>query len=122
MYDFFSDFFDGFDIIPSGTYVQKKKVVCPVCKHSFEDFQRTGKLGCGACYETFRAPLTSTLRQIHANAVHTGKVPSHCAEDLKKKRRYEALKNQLAQAVKNEDYEEAAKLHKEIKSMENEVK
>jgi len=122
MYDFFSDFFEGFDIVPAATYVQKKKVVCPVCKRSLEDFQRTGRLGCGACYEAFRTPLTATLRQIHANATHTGKVPSHCAEDLKKKRRYEMLKNQLAQAVKNEDYEEAAKLHKEIKVMENEVK
>ncbi len=122
MYDFFSDFFDNFDIVPTTAYVQKKKTVCPVCGHSFEDFRRSGKFGCGSCYSVFRAPVTDTLRQIHANTVHTGKIPSHCADGLKKKRRYESLKTQLAQAVKNENYEEAAKLHKEIKAMENEVK
>lgn len=122
MYDFFSDFFDNFDIIPTSTYVQKKKTVCPVCKHSFDDFRRTGKFGCGNCYDAFRASVGATLKQIHANTVHTGKIPSHCAENLKKKRRYESLKAQLSQAVKNENYEEAARLHKEIKAMENEVK
>ena len=127
MYDIFSnffdnsDFFDGFDILPVN-YTQPKKVVCPVCKHTFEDFQKTGKFGCGACYEAFRNPVTLTLKQIHANAKHTGKVPSHCADDLKKKRRYETLKAELSQAVKNEDYEKAAKLHKDLKQLENEVK
>lgn len=122
MYDIFSDFFDDFDIFPTTNYVQKKKTVCPVCKKSFEEFQQSGKIGCGKCYEVFRTPIKSTLRQIHANTTHTGKIPSHCAEELKKKRRYESLKQQLAQAVKNEDYEQAAKLHKEVKAMENEVK
>ena len=41
---------------------------------------------------------------------------------MKKKRRYETLKAELSQAVKNEDYEKAAKLHKELKQLENEVK
>lgn len=125
MYDFFSDFFDdlnGFDIIPTPEYIHRKPIVCPVCKRTYEDFRKTGKFGCGKCYETFRTPVESTLRQIHTTAKHSGKIPSHCSDTLKKKRRYEVLKAELAQAVKNEDYETAAKLHKELKQLENEVK
>ncbi|MCX7714912.1 MAG: UvrB/UvrC motif-containing protein [Clostridia bacterium] len=122
MYDFFSDFFNTFDLIPSTTYVKHDTAVCPVCKRTYEDFQKTGKLGCSKCYEAFRVPISSVLRQIHSNASHMGKIPSRCESSLKKKRMYENLKQQLAEAVKNENYEKAAQLHKQLRAMEDEVK
>ena len=62
------------------------------------------------------------MKQIHTNSSHTGKIPSKSGEKLKKKRVYEELKLNLQKAVANEDYETAAKLHKKIREMENEVK
>ncbi len=121
MYDLFSDFFDGFDIFMQPSPVKEEKK-CPVCGHTYSDFMRTGKIGCSECYKTFRSPIKQTLSRIHPNTVHTGKIPSKSGEELKLKRKYESLKTQLSAAVKNEDYETAAKLHKEIKAMENEVK
>ena len=44
------------------------------------------------------------------------------SQELKLKRKYETLKQELSAAVKNEDYETAAKLHKQIREIENEVK
>ena len=64
----------------------------------------------------------TTLRQIHPSTVHVGKIPSKSGEELKLKRKYETLKQELSAAVKNEDYETAAKLHKQIREIENEVK
>ena len=81
-----------------------------------------GKLGCSECYKVFRGPVTETLRQIHPSTVHVGKIPSKSGEELKLKRKYETLKQELSAAVKNEDYETAAKLHKQIREIENEVK
>lgn len=122
MYDFLSDFFNSFEeILPSSSMYHEEKT-CPVCHRTYRDFQKSGKLGCGACYEAFRIPITATLRQIHSNTVHTGKVPSRCSGELKRQRLYEALKKQLSDAVKNENYEEAARLHKEIRNMESEGK
>lgn len=118
MYDLFSefaDFFDNFDVIPS--YKEVKK--CPMCGQSYQDFQKTGKFGCARCYETFRQPVTVTLKQIHQNAKHTGKIPAGSAAELKKKKYYEDLKAELARAVKEENYEKAAKLHKELKTLGN---
>ncbi len=121
MYDLFSDFEDFFNSFDSFmqpvTYQKAQK--CPVCGHTWSDFQRTGRFGCGECYRTFRAPAEATLRQIHANAVHTGKIPSKSGEALRKQKRYDELKAQLQAAVKNEDYETAAKLHKQIRAIEN---
>ena len=116
MYDIFSefaDFFDNFDIFP--TY--RDKVSCPGCKRTFQDFKNKGRFGCPKCYETFRMPVTSTLKQIHQNVKHTGKIPAGSAAELKKKKRYEELKAELTRAVNEEDYEKAAKLHKELKSL-----
>ncbi len=119
MYDLFSDFFDAFDMFAQPvTYKEEKK--CPVCGRTYSQFARDGKFGCGECYKTFRAPVSEVLRQIHSTTRHTGKVPSKSGSAIKKQRRYEQLKAQLQEAVKSEDYEKAAKLHKEIRAMESE--
>ena len=121
MYDLFSDFFDGFDMFMQPVTVKEEKK-CPVCGHTYSDFRRTGKIGCSECYKVFRAPIAETLRQGQPSTVHTGKIPSKSGEELKLKRKYETLKQELSAAVKNEDYETAAKLHKQIREIENEVK
>ncbi len=122
MYDLFSDFFDNaFGIFNQPASVKEEKR-CPVCGRTYADFRRTGKLGCGECYKTFRPAVTKTLRQVHQTSAHTGKIPSKSGESIKRQRLYESLKKQLSDAVKNEDYETAAKLHKQVREMENEVK
>ena len=121
MYDLFSDFenfFNSFDTFMQPSVYQEAKK-CPVCGHTWSDFRRTGRFGCGECYKTFRSSTASAIRQIHATTEHKGKIPSKSGSEFRKKRQYETLKAQLQEAVKNEDYETAAKLHKQIRTMEN---
>lgn len=116
MYDFFSDFFDtfnNFDLFPAFGDVK----TCPKCGRSYQDFRKTGRLGCPECYEAFFSPISTTIKQIHGTTSHTGKIPSHCADELKRKKRYETLKKELSKAVAEEDYERAAKIHNELKSL-----
>ncbi len=120
MYENFFNIFDDFfntGTIQKNYYSNIKR--CPVCGKSYADFERSGKLGCGKCYDVFRPELNILLKQIHSNNIHSGKIPAESAGEIKKKRYYEDLKKQLAEAVRNEDYEKAAKLHKEIKLIEN---
>ena len=114
MYDLFSDFFDSFDVFP----VYREEVRCSNCGKTYSDFQKTGKFGCSECYKTFDAPITRTLRQIHSSSEHIGKIPSKSSEGLIKKRKLKELKDKLSKAVSEENYELAAKLHKEIKELE----
>ena len=58
------------------------------------------------------------LRQIHSSSNHTGKIPSKSGAKVKAKRRLEELRRKLKEAVASEDYETAAKLHSEIKQIE----
>lgn len=123
MMDLFSELFDMFDGF--GSYdmfnmpsVQKDNKVCPVCGHSWADFNKTGKFGCGECYKTFAPATERVLRQVHSSAEHAGKIPSKSSAGIKAKRRLEELRRKLKEAVAKEDYETAAKLHSEIKSIE----
>lgn len=115
----FSDFFDSMDAFVQPATPQNSKK-CPVCGQTWNDFRHFGRFGCGECYNTFRQAATSTIRQIHSTTTHNGKVPSKAGAGLKKKREYDNLKQQLQQAVKDEDYEKAAALHKQIRAMEKE--
>ena len=114
MYDLFSDFFDSFDVFP----VYREETRCPNCGRTYSDFQKTGKFGCSECYKAFEEPIARTLRQVQASSEHMGKIPSTASAGIQKKRKLKELKDKLANAVKEENYELAAKLHKEIKEME----
>lgn len=118
--------FDIFDIFNNSDFFQiptvyKEEIKCPVCGIGYSDFRRSGKLGCSECYEAFKLPLSQVLRQIHQNPVHTGKLPGNVSAGILKKRKLAELKEKLQSAVKEENYEEAAKLHKEILELEKGV-
>jgi protein arginine kinase activator len=119
--DLFSELFDMLDNINTvltTTGAVKDNRTCPVCGHSWEDFRRSSKFGCGQCYETFNSGAKQVLRQIHSTSQHVGKIPSKSGAEVKIKRQLEQLRYQLKQAVAKEDYETAAKLHSEIKTIE----
>ncbi len=113
MFDLFSEFFDAFDMYP----VYREEKSCPQCGMTYSTLQKTGKIGCEKCFETFKEPIEATVKQIHHKSEHTGKIPSRCKGELKLKKRYEELKRLIKNAVKDEDYETAARLHKELKDM-----
>ena len=115
--EIFGDIWNEFDMM-SHMQPTEKEQRCPLCSSSISDIRKSGKLGCAQCFDFFRPTMEMTLRQIHPNSVHTGKLPSKAGRELKAKRHLDTLKKQLQDAVKNEDYESAAKIHKEIKAIE----
>ena len=93
---------------------------CPQCGMSLRDFTSGGKLGCSACYETFRDSLNAPLKQIHGSVRHSGKIPSRIGGKLKTDRKIKDLEVKLSQAVLEQRFEEAAKLRDEIKALKTE--
>ncbi|MGD8319940.1 MAG: UvrB/UvrC motif-containing protein [Gemmatimonadota bacterium] len=92
---------------------------CSFCGLTFGDFRETGRLGCPHCYATFEAPLRGLLRRIHGGTQHMGKVylpPDPSATEMEK--RLEGLRRKLERAVDAEDFERAARIRDEIRSME----
>lgn len=90
---------------------------CGECGLSFQDFSRTGRLGCGHCYESFRTSMEELLRRIHGNTRHRGKRPDKAPKPrpTAETSTLRQLKADLDRAVAGEDFELAARLRDQIR-------
>ncbi len=96
---------------------------CPRCRWNLRQFQKTGKMGCPACYTTFETEAREILKKINGNTLHKGKKVLKI-HSIKTKPREPAadslpdLKSKLEKAVREERYEDAAGLRDRIKDAE----
>lgn len=49
--------------------------VCPGCGLGFEDFKRSGRLGCPQCYDSFADRLVPVILKYQGGLRHRGKTP-----------------------------------------------
>lgn len=94
---------------------------CPKCGMSFEELMEGGKLGCAACYQTFRTELLPSVQRIHGKSAHNGKVPKTAGRAVQRKRQLASLQQQLDQAISAEQFEHAAELRDQIKALQREA-
>ncbi|EYE88934.1 excinuclease Uvr [Fervidicella metallireducens AeB] len=119
----FQNILDGFVEMMGGfpqSIIGEK--TCPLCKMTFEDFRRNGRIGCDECYKTFKDEMIPLIRRIHGNIQHNGKLPRRTGGILKYKRDIDRLKDELKNAVSKEEFERAAKIRDEIKELEMKLK
>jgi protein arginine kinase activator len=92
---------------------------CGFCGLRVEEFKKAGRLGCPHCYVTFEPHLRGLLRRLHGGTQHVGKIylPPDPTES-ERKERLEGLKRRLDRAVGQEDFERAALLRDQIRSLE----
>ena len=97
---------------------QHEDITCNFCNTSFNEYKKTGKLGCGKCYSTFRKQLKPIIEGIYGYSEHIGKFPKNESKDTEIVRTVEQLKEKLNMAIQEEEYEQAAKLRDEILQLE----
>jgi len=98
----------------------EQKTSCPHCGFTLGQFRKEGVLGCPYDYELFEKSLLPLIERAHnGKTSHCGKVPSKTPQDMKKQIKHLNLRQQLDAAVRNEDYELAAKLRDKIKKYES---
>lgn len=130
---FLTDFFDDMNdvsIMPSLGGISKLQ--CKKCGLTWDDFLHTGKFGCSNCYDDFELKIDPILRSLQGATSHIGrlgevkegnevkqnlddKINSNENSNLSK---IEKLKQDLKQAIKEERYEDAAKIRDELKKEE----
>ncbi|MBT3193235.1 MAG: hypothetical protein HN341_11835 [Verrucomicrobia bacterium] len=88
---------------------------CPVCHMRGTDFQKSSRLGCERCYETFADELQPMIEDMHRSLKHAGKTPA------REQTRAEvvALEAQLRHAVDLQAFEEAARIRDQIRALES---
>jgi protein arginine kinase activator len=97
------------------------KVRCPSCGYDYSDFKKIGRLGCPECYDAFEAQLVQVLRHVHGSTQHAGKKSTQVGGRAVARERMTALREELAEAIRSEDYERAAGIRDEIRGIEAQV-
>ncbi len=95
---------------------------CSCCNSSFADIAKSGKVGCPKCYNEFINELLPYIKRIHGNVKHIGKIPNMLPLAVtNEKDKLSLLKDELSILVKNEEFEKAAKIRDQIRSIEDGV-
>ena len=130
--NFFGDFIEEFtkpEWMPLLSNV--KTLTCNNCGYTFDDIVNTGKLGCPNCYEVFESELDPIIKRIQGTNRHVGRIGKIIDNKIDKKygkgekeqdsnkkegkTKLEQLQEDLKTAIKEERYEDAAKIRDEIK-------
>ena len=111
---------DGMAGLPSASAAAATERKCPNCGMTESELRRTGRAGCPQCYNTFSDILTPYIRQVHGTDTHLGAKPK--TETQKEQDPVAEMKSKLEEAIKAENYEEAARLRDEIRRLEGEQK
>ena len=140
---FLGDFFDDFEansFLPEFNPI--KTLQCDSCGMTFEKFMNTGKFGCSNCYDIFESKIDPILKSIHGANRHVGrlgqieptsklenkitnkneniqKATEEANKNNKEQNEIDKLKVELQKAIKEERYEDAAKLRDTIKKLNN---
>jgi len=97
----------------------QEDITCPYCGLTSSGFKAVGRLGCPQCYTAFEISLRGLLRRVHGGTQHVGKVylpPDPSVREAEQ--RLDGLRRRLQKAIDNEDFERAADLRDEIRSLE----
>lgn len=122
--NFFEDFEDG-SFLPE--LENPHAITCKNCGLSYEDFVNTGKFGCDECYTTFERRLKPILKNLHGTSKHVGRkgkqllgntIESHVPQKDEKQEKIAELQRKIKELIKEENYEEAARVRDEIKKIE----
>ena len=140
--DFLSDFFNDYETSLLPSFV-KQATKCGTCGENYQEFVQTGLLGCPECYDTFSERLDPILKRLQGSCQHIGRgtkiqrnkkekasqgsqivEPLETPEDklTEKDVKLNKLNEDLKQAVKEERYEDAAKIRDEIQALEGKKK
>ncbi len=130
---FLGDFFNDYAETEFLPMLQTNELKCKTCGMTYSDFINTGVFGCSDCYEVFSNPIDSLLKNLHGTAKHVGRLPNGKAEKIEieqpqkenkanseesdKENKKKNLERDLEKAIKEERYEDAAKIRDEIKEM-----
>ena len=120
----FGDLLTGITEIGKSPKVGEKRPVlkCPECGLTYEEFGKTGRLGCSACYGGFAKLLVPLIKRVQRATHHVGKKPSKISREVRSVHDLRLLQDRLRKSIQAEAFEEAAQIRDEIKQMEEKIK
>ena len=138
----FSSFFGGLledsykqeDFIP--LFQEIKQLKCNNCNTTYDEFINNGKFGCEECYNVFSNKIDLLLKRLHGSSKYIGRkalntgnnnkivgthdctgVKADVHTDQQNSNKLQKLQDDLKKAIKDERYEDAAKIRDQIKNI-----
>lgn len=113
------NFNSSFQPTQEDAFHQEEVLQCESCSMTFPQFVNLGRFGCSHCYETFKGQLKPILRRLHSgNCTHNGKIPKRVGGNIHLRKNIEGLKLRLKELITEEEFEKAAEIRDEIRSLE----
>lgn len=130
--NFFGGFFDDYNSNTNllNSFNNVKELRCDKCGMTYNDFIKSGKFGCDNCYTVFAKRLDGVLKNLQGDNIHKGRKGKKSSrkietatinenkEPKQEKSKLDELKEKLNLAIKEERYEDAAKIRDEIKKLD----
>ena len=92
---------------------------CSYCGTSLRDFRASGRLGCAQCYGAFEQSLRDLLRRVQGNVKHVGRqYEAPTGDSPSSDATLSHLRQQLTEAISREEFETAAALRDQIRTLE----
>jgi protein arginine kinase activator len=91
---------------------------CADCGTRLSTVTGTGETGCPKCYESFGSHIEGILEGLQISMQHKGKTPHLDDARARVRTELQSKRNLLRSAVKTENYETAAHLRDEIRTLE----
>lgn len=88
---------------------------CPNCGKMLSEFKEDGKLGCQECWNVFRQDIVPLLKKLHGKTHQ--KFSSVVSAQSRVSAKIRTLQGKLQEAVKKEEFEEAARVRDEIRNI-----
>lgn len=121
-----------------------QSIVCPVCHTSYADFVKDSRFGCADCYEVFEPLMDEHIKTLQGSEAHRGKQPmkrrsqagavskenNQQAASVQQQKESPVLTSEeqiailevhLKEALREEEYEQAAKYRDAIRALKAEV-
>ncbi len=95
-----------------------KELVCSNCGLTYDEFKKSGILGCSDCYKEFKSVLDPRIKSLQVGVKHIGKIPNMKGKELVQRRRLKDLKEEMQKIIVAEEYERAVIVRDEIKKIE----
>ncbi len=101
---------------------KKEELKCQECGLTYEEFGRTGRLGCAECYHCFSKPLLALIKRVQKGTQHIGKKPAKVSRETGVRIDLRDLQDRLRKSIQFEEFEEAARIRDQIKQLESKMK
>lgn len=128
---FFGDFLNEYDNDFMPILKKTNELKCDKCNMTYREFIETGKFGCDACYNIFSERIDPILKRLHGSNRYNGRkanineieekeLEQKEKTKMTKQEKIDNLREKIKRLIKEEKYEEAAKIRDQIKELEGE--